>query len=192
MHGRPAAAGEIRETTHGVGERVKSQVSEKIESGKERVAGRLDSIGERIEERGRTLEEQGGMKGKVGHAVHRAGDALEQGADYVRTSDFQTIRTGLQNQIKNRPLLSVGIALGTGFSLGRMFGGGEDHEELEPSERFERRRYMERGFRGEKYNGMGLMEQVRGPIGRAVVGGVTALAARRLRQRIAGQGQAEC
>lgn len=192
LRGRPATTGETRETTPGFGERMKSQVGEKIEAGKERVAGRLDDLGERMEERGRSMEEEGGLKGKVGKAVHRAGDALERGAESVRTSDWQKFRHGLEDRIENHPLLSVGVALGTGFALGRMFKGEKDHEEEESFERFDRGRRMERGYRGERQNGMNLMSQVRGPIGRAVVAGVTALAARRIRERISGQHQAEC
>lgn len=178
-------AQEMGEKAKSMGERVKQKASSAIETGKDKVASGVDRLGEGIEERARPMEEKGGLKGKVGGAVHGVGDALESSAEYLRTHEVSTIGDDLKTQIREHPFASVGIALGTGFVLGRVFGGGEEEEEEEDreAERFETRRLRELERRG---NG-GLFQQMRGPLGRAIATGATAMLARQVRNRISGQ-----
>lgn len=177
---------EMGEKAKGMGEKMKEKASNAIETGKEKVAGGVDRLGTRLGERARPLEEQGGLKGKVGGAVHGVGDALESSAEYLRTHEVSTIRDDLKSQIREHPLASVGIALGTGFVLGRVFGGGEEEEEEEGDRELERERFetMMR-MRGRHERG-GFFSQMRGPLGRAVASGATALLARQVRNRIGG------
>ncbi len=174
------------EEAKGMGEKAKHKASSAIESGKEKLAGGVDRLGTRLEERARPMEEQGGLKGKVGGAVHGVSDALESSAEYLRTHEVGTIGDDIKSQIREHPFASVGIALGTGFVLGRVFGGGEEEEEEEGDHEHERLEALMRMRGRELRRGNGFMSQMRGPLGRAVVSGATALLARQVRNRIAG------
>mgnify|MGYP001130870422 CR=1 FL=1 len=184
--GHESAHEGVREKAMGMGEKAKQKAASAIESGKEKVASGVDRIGTRLEERARTMEEEGGLKGKVGGAVHGVGDALESSAEYLRTHEMGTIRDDLKAQIRDHPFASVGIALGTGFVLGRVFGGGGEEEEEDDHER-ERLEALRMRMRGrEAQRGNGFFAQMKGPLGRAVASGATALLARQVRNRIAG------
>ena len=185
---RPEEGGEgLREKAKHVGEKAMDKASSAIESGKEKLAGGVDRLGTRLEERARPMEEQGGLKGKIGGAVHGVGGALESSAEYLRTHEVSTIRDDIKSQIREHPFASVGIALGTGFVLGRVFGGGEEEEEEEREREREELEALRMKLRGrEGRRGNGFFGQMRGSLGRAVTTGATARLARQVRNRIAG------
>lgn len=171
----------IKPQAKGMGERVKSRASEMAETRKRQAADRVHEAGERLEARGESLEAQGGVKGRAGRAVHRAGDTLERGADYLETHRLSTIRDDAKHQIVEHPFVTVGAALGTGFTLGWLVGKvGESDEEAE----FERReRFVRDGVSGGgEERGRGMM----GRAGQALMTGLTAMAARGIRDRLAG------
>ena len=170
------------EKAQSMGEKVKERAASAIEAGKEKLASGVDRLGTRIEERARPMEEKGGVKGMVGGAVHGVGGALESSAEYLRTHEIGTIRDDLKKQIREHPFASVGIALGTGFLLGRVFGGGDEEEEEERLEAARMRGIREGG-------GNGFFSRMRGPLGRAIASGATAMLARQVRGRIAGRAQ---
>lgn len=161
----------------GMIERGKHRVGDMMEGGKEQIASRVDQASERLEERGRSMEQQGGLKGQTGKVVHKTGEALGSGAEYLQTHGMGSIADDITRQLREHPYLSVGIAFGTGMLLGRLFSGGEDEEEEH------RRRYRQRRQHRENR----LMETLKKPAGRALVGGVTAYAARQIRRRVAGR-----
>jgi ElaB/YqjD/DUF883 family membrane-anchored ribosome-binding protein len=98
----------------------RERAGEIAESGRNRVAGQLESLGHRIEDRAREMEQAGGVKARAGHVARRAGEALDDSADYLRTHDTEEMRDDLERAIRDRPLLSVGIAAGAGFLLARI------------------------------------------------------------------------
>jgi ElaB/YqjD/DUF883 family membrane-anchored ribosome-binding protein len=160
--GMETAAGKVEEKVQEGRERVQGRLSRMAESGKERIAERLDRLGQGLEDRARPWEEQGGGKGRIGSAVHRAGDMLEDSAEYLRTHEIGQIRDDVREQIVAHPFLSCGIALGTGFVLGRLFSPGEE-ERYERPERRRRRGMPSRA-------------------GRLLMAGAGAMLARRLRR----------
>jgi ElaB/YqjD/DUF883 family membrane-anchored ribosome-binding protein len=95
-------------------------VEHAADEGRNRVAGKLSEFGDRLEERGREYRDRGGVQGRAGEAAVRAGGALDSGAEYLRSHDMDDMRDDLERQIRGRPLVSVGVALGAGFLLGRM------------------------------------------------------------------------
>jgi ElaB/YqjD/DUF883 family membrane-anchored ribosome-binding protein len=131
-----------RKFTEGSSEELKHQVEDKIEEGRERVqdaletgrdraadafdsgrtrvAGQLENFGDRLEERARTMEDAGGVQGRAGHAARRASEALDNSADYIRSHDAQEMRGDFERAIRERPLFSVGMAVGAGFLLARI------------------------------------------------------------------------
>jgi ElaB/YqjD/DUF883 family membrane-anchored ribosome-binding protein len=101
-------------------EQGRERVSQAADAGRSRVAGKLEEFGDRLEERGREAQGRGGMQGRAGQAAVRAGEALDGSADYLRSHDMEDMRDDLERQIRGRPLMSVGVALGAGFLLGRI------------------------------------------------------------------------
>ncbi len=172
------AMGEAKERARGFTERMRGQARHAVERGKNRAAGGMERIGERMERRGESMETRGGARGTAGRVVHGAGDALEKGADYLKTHEIGTIRDDLSGQIREHPFVSVGVALGTGFLVGRAFGGeDEEAERIERLERELRRRPAPR----EEERGL------RNQLGRAIGGGLSLLLARQVRARAAGR-----
>lgn len=50
-------------------------------------------------------------------------DRLSHTAHYLRTHDVEVIRDDFIQQVRRHPLLSVGIAVGTGYLVGKALGG---------------------------------------------------------------------
>jgi ElaB/YqjD/DUF883 family membrane-anchored ribosome-binding protein len=98
----------------------KERVAGAMESGRNRVAGQLESLGDRIEERARDMEDAGGIQRRAGHVALRASDALDTSAEYIRSHDAAEMRDDLERAIRDRPLFSVGVAVGAGFLIGRL------------------------------------------------------------------------
>lgn len=106
-----------------IGEKVdegRERLSGAVEAGRNRVAGQLERISDRLEERGRGMEEAGGVQQRASQVALRAGEALDSGAEYLRSHDPDAMRDDLERSIRERPLLSVGIAAGAGFLLARL------------------------------------------------------------------------
>lgn len=113
----------VEEGKEAVAERVeegKQRVGQALDSGRSRVASQLDRAGDRLHDRARGMEEHGGMQRRAGKVADRAGDALDTSAEYLRTHDIDEMRDDLENTIRERPLLSVGVAIGAGFLLARI------------------------------------------------------------------------
>lgn len=175
----------------------RERAADALEEGKRRVAGGMESLGGRLEERGESLAEEGGVKRRLGRAMESAGDAMGSGGAYLRNRPVEAIGDDVVESIREHPLLSVGIALGAGFLFGRLLAGGgadgdwEDDEGLEDwddeeDEEAELPRYRT-GRRGRRRaRSLGLGAGLRSELGRAVISSVAALAARQLRERIAG------
>ena len=169
-----------REEAEGIKDRVMDKARSAVEGGKNRAAEGMLSVSEKIEHRAESMEERGGIGGRLGKLMHRAGDALESGANYIRTHELSTIRDDVSTQIREHPIASVGVALGTGYVLGRVFGGGDEEKE-ERIERLERRllsRERELDRLHEERGGM------RGQLGKALGTGLSMLVARQVRNRI--------
>jgi ElaB/YqjD/DUF883 family membrane-anchored ribosome-binding protein len=106
-----------------VGEKLaegKERVGEAAHSRKNRLADQLERVGDRIEERARNMEQTGGVQGKAGHVALRASETLDRSADYIRTHEVDEMRDDVEHAIRQRPLLSIGIAAGIGFLLARL------------------------------------------------------------------------
>jgi ElaB/YqjD/DUF883 family membrane-anchored ribosome-binding protein len=101
-------------------EHGRQRASAAADTGRNRVADKLDEFGDRLEQRGRESEGRGGLQQRAGRVAVRAGNTLEDGAEYIRSHDFDEMRDDLERQIREKPLMSVGIALGAGFLLARI------------------------------------------------------------------------
>jgi ElaB/YqjD/DUF883 family membrane-anchored ribosome-binding protein len=67
-------------------------------------------------------------KGRLADAIETAADQLDDQlshtAHYLRTHDVEIIRDDFIDQVRRHPLLSAGIAVGTGYLIGKVLGGG--------------------------------------------------------------------
>jgi ElaB/YqjD/DUF883 family membrane-anchored ribosome-binding protein len=111
---------EGRERMHEAVDAGRERAGEAVESGKNRIAGQLETLGDRLEERARTMEDAGGVQRRAGQAAMRASEALDSSADYLRSHDPAEMRDDLERAIRERPLFSVGMAVGAGFLLARL------------------------------------------------------------------------
>jgi hypothetical protein len=84
-------------------------------SGLDRLAERIDEVAERIE---RIAE--GRLNGAAGEAARATVERLEGTADFLRTSDLNSLRSDLERQVRARPLQSVVLAVGAGWLLGKI------------------------------------------------------------------------
>jgi len=66
-------------------------------------------------------------KGRVADAMEMAADELDDrlshAAHYLRTHDVEVIRSDLIQQVRRHPWLSAGIAVGTGYLIGKALSG---------------------------------------------------------------------
>lgn len=168
-----------KEKAEGLGNRIKSRAKDMMEGGKQRAASGIDRVGQRLEDRAESMEMEGGLKGRAAKVVHKAGDALEDSADYLETHEIGTISDDVTSRIRAHPYMSVGLALGTGFLLGRAFGGGEEEEERQPEWREREEMRMPRMEAGQHRRGPGLRKQ----LGHALMSGVSAMVSKQVRQR---------
>lgn len=53
---------------------------------------------------------------------NRLADGLEGGVDYLRSSDVELIADDLLTEIRQRPLVAAGVAIGVGYLLGKAIG----------------------------------------------------------------------
>jgi ElaB/YqjD/DUF883 family membrane-anchored ribosome-binding protein len=109
-------ADKLEEGKEAVGERLGGAV----DTGRNRIADQLERVGERIDERARTMDEAGGVQRRAGALAHRTSDALDHSAEYIRTHEPAEMRDDLEQAIRERPLMSVTVALGAGFLLARI------------------------------------------------------------------------
>jgi hypothetical protein len=56
-------------------------------------------------------------------AIDELDHRLSHTAHYLRTHDVEVIRDDFIQQVRRRPLLSAGLAVGTGYLLGKALGG---------------------------------------------------------------------
>lgn len=99
---------------------MNSRTTGVVQAGKHRIADGLERLGDELEIRARTFEEAGGMQRHASQLVRRTGAAVDSGADYFRNREPDEMREDLEHAIRERPLVSVGLAAGVGFLLARL------------------------------------------------------------------------
>lgn len=112
---------EVSQHAGELGSEVREQAGHMGERGRGALADQAERLSDRLESRARRMEMEGGMKGRAGQWAHRGSDMIEEGAEYVRTHDLGSMADDLSRQVREHPLLSLGVAIGTGYLLGRIF-----------------------------------------------------------------------
>lgn len=193
--GRPAVPSGDSGSKHD--ESLTGRMADKAEaaaaSAKDSLAGGIHDVGDSIEHKGRTLEDKGMLARPIGKVLDRTGNAIESGARYLRSNSIGVIGDDVVDGIRHHPFLSSGIALGAGFLLGQAFGS--DEEEIDERDRQRESesdrghdRYESRSDRAEHRSTSELSfgDRAKRELGRVAAGGLSAFAAKKVRDRIAG------
>jgi len=104
---------------------LKATLADKLEAGADRIRQRAASTG--------TADQLTAAEGSPGvqsdQAVARVSGAVASGmqstAEWLRTADVNSVRTGIEQQVKTNPGRTLLVALGVGYVLGRVFRGGQ-------------------------------------------------------------------
>lgn len=94
---------------------LKSTLADKLDAGAERL--RRKSAGANLAE---ASEETQGNVRKMGSKV---ASGMENTAEWIRTADVQSMKSGVENQVRTKPGRSLLVALGVGYLVGRALRG---------------------------------------------------------------------
>jgi hypothetical protein len=85
-----------------------------------RMAERIDRAADRIEQIAESRLHGDGTRGRAGDIAHSTAGAMGDLAEYLRSSEVQTVRADLERTVRERPVPSLLIALGAGWVLGKI------------------------------------------------------------------------
>jgi ElaB/YqjD/DUF883 family membrane-anchored ribosome-binding protein len=116
---------------------VGSGAREKVGNAKDRLASALESGAERLRERGHGSAALAGATaegtptgvqgdGKVAQVSDRVAGGMEATADWLRTADIDSLKSGIEGQVKEHPGRTLLIAVGLGYLIGRAFRGNSN------------------------------------------------------------------
>ncbi|MBW3627682.1 MAG: hypothetical protein KY464_00160 [Gemmatimonadetes bacterium] len=83
----------------------------------ERVQMAADRLGELADDR---FGDEDGAAGRAGALVQDLAARLDGVADYLRSSDVDSVRDGLERQVREKPIHSVLIAVAAGWVAGKI------------------------------------------------------------------------
>ncbi|MGH7626522.1 MAG: hypothetical protein ACREOJ_14540 [Gemmatimonadaceae bacterium] len=92
---------------------LKATVADKLEAGAGKLRDRVSSA----EMAGVTPK----TRAKLEQASQKVAAGMENTADWVRTTDAEKARAGIEHQVKTRPGRSLLVALGLGVLIGSIF-----------------------------------------------------------------------
>jgi len=115
---------------------VPGQVREKAGALKTTLADKLEAGADRLRQRSAGTTGQGTVSagdGSTGlqsdETVSRVSGAVASGmqstAEWLRNADVNSMRTGIEQQVRTNPGRTLLVALGIGYVLGRIFRGGK-------------------------------------------------------------------
>ncbi len=95
---------------------LKSTLADKLEQGAEKLRHKADTT---------TVTEVGAdTERKARKASDKVASGMENTAQWLRTADVDSMKSGLENQVRSNPGRTLLVALGLGYVVGRMFRGG--------------------------------------------------------------------
>ncbi len=110
-------AGTARERASNLADAAGERASEMGTGAKNRVAGGLDAAANRLE--GVTGPDAPGGP-RADDAAHRVAGGMHSGAEYLRSSDWEQVRTDLERSARQSPLRTLAVLFATGFVVGRL------------------------------------------------------------------------
>ena len=114
-----------------------STARERVGTAKDKLANALESGAERLRERGQANTTLAGASaegsttaiqgdGRVAQLSDRVAGGMEATADWLRTADIDSLKSGIENQVKEHPGRTLLIAVGLGYLIGRAFRGNSN------------------------------------------------------------------
>jgi len=95
---------------------LKSTLADKLEQGAEKLRHKADTT---------TVTEVGAdTERKARKASDKVASGMENTAEWLRNADMDSMKSGLENQVRSNPGRTLLVALGLGYVVGRMFRGG--------------------------------------------------------------------
>jgi len=121
---------------------VGSTVREKAGTAKDRLADALESGAQRLRDRthggaGATLagattagattagSTELTTDGRIAQVSDRVAGGMEKSAEWLRDADIDSLKSGIEHQVKEHPGRTLLIAVGVGYLLGRAFRGNQ-------------------------------------------------------------------
>ena len=114
-----------------------STTRERVGTAKDKLANALESGAERLRERGHGSATLTGATaegtptavqgdGRVAQVSDRVAGGMEATADWLRTADIDSLKSGIEGQVKEHPGRTLLIAVGLGYLIGRAFRGNSN------------------------------------------------------------------
>lgn len=116
----------------GVADRAKNALSgarEKAGKAKDALADKLEAGAERLQQRGQGGQLAGAgegsmameSEGKLANVAASVATGMQGTADWLREADLESLKEGVEQQVKEHPGRTLLIALGVGYLLGKAF-----------------------------------------------------------------------
>lgn len=99
---------------------ARDRVGQAMDSARERAAGGLETAAERLDRMASQQEDAGGARARAAGAAYRLADGIEGIAGYVRSGDAEQLRSGLEDQVRTRPVQTLLTTFAVGFVIGRI------------------------------------------------------------------------
>ncbi|HEX6536141.1 MAG TPA: hypothetical protein VF041_16200 [Gemmatimonadaceae bacterium] len=119
----------VDETADQTKERMRSakqRATERVTHFKTTLADKLDAGAERLRRKSAdaNLAEAGAeTQGNVRKVGSKVASGMESTAEWIRTADMQSMKSGVENQVRTKPGRALLVALGIGYVVGRALRG---------------------------------------------------------------------
>jgi len=94
------------------------KASQLADTASDKADAAMTATGTQMKNLAQTVREQA-PEGTVGTYATQAADALEKGGNYLQDADVETVRTDLEQIIRQHPIESLFVGLGVGYLLAR-------------------------------------------------------------------------
>ena len=112
---------------------MKEKAREKLDVTKERASHLKSTLADKLEQGAGRLRQKaasaptGEMDAETESRVRKAGSKMASGmestAEWLRGADVDSMKSGLESQVRSNPGRTLLVALGLGYVVGRMFRG---------------------------------------------------------------------
>jgi len=140
-----ATAGQIKSTASDATDEIKEQAAGMIDDRKEQAAGMVDDYGSAVHAAADSLERD---DPNIAWLAHNAADRVQRVADYLRRSDFSTLRRDVEDLARRNPVVFFGGLFVAGLVLGNLVkatAGGVSSSDSDSDDTSDRETGSQRG-----------------------------------------------
>jgi ElaB/YqjD/DUF883 family membrane-anchored ribosome-binding protein len=118
----PDTGAEFRDNSEQLGEHSTIPQPQEIQ---EKLSGQInqaiDGTSEKLNQLAEKIESTGyDSSTSVGQTAHKVADQVRRGADTLQSTSAEKLGEQMQETIRERPLISIGVALGVGFLISQL------------------------------------------------------------------------